>query len=137
MERVTLGCQENPVCLEITPDVNLTNPMCYEDTKMKIFTSKKSMEVKSKTRNSANINSSIMFAYRRIWLLSLSGHNQRIRQKSNDIKRIITGYLRRPIKVDNLYFLSRIAAPEIRRKLVADLKRTKWIQDSRHLLHVM
>ena len=67
-----------------------------------------------------------------VWERSV--HARKLDPVLNETCRLITGCLK-PTKVDNLYVLSGIAPPDIRRAVASQSERSRQVQDQRHMLH--
>jgi len=67
-----------------------------------------------------------------VW--GISTHIKKIDTALIETVRIITGYLK-PIPIDKLYPLARIAAPQIRRQIASDIEWTIQITDERHPMY--
>ena len=134
--------RENPIYLGVTLDRTLNYRAHIIKTKAKVNTRNNLLNKLANTMWGANATTlrttalSLSFCTAEyaclVWGRSVHAH--KLDSALNTACRQITGCLK-PTPISNLYLLSGIAPPDIRRKVTSHVEKVKQVSDCRHPLH--
>ena len=132
----------HPKYLGVSLDRTLSYKKHIHNTRMKVATRKKLLKKLSNSKWGCNANTirtiAMAFSYCAaeyacpVW--ARSPHASKLDSELNDACRLITGCLR-PTNVEELYLLTGIAPPDIRRDVCARVEKKKQQTNAAHSLH--